>query len=325
MLTPKENLLRTIHWEKAEYVPLSWKAIRYAGGSIMQATDCPAQTGFDLWGCHWTKDDIASMNTPGWIMFEDISDWEKYVKVPDLSDIDFNMMIEKEMAMMPPLDRNELAVGHIDGGGCFTRLVSLMGMENAMISLIDDPEACMNFFEAFTEYKLTYINKMIDALNPDFFVAGDDVASARSLFMSPELYRKLIKPFHKRIGEELAKRGVVYDVHCCGKTEELIDDYIDNGAKMWQSAEPTNDLVGILNKRKITVDGGWDFQGEPGFITDATDNEILRAEVRRCLTEYKMPGYILWPTILSPKGNIRFYGDPRMEIVIDEWEKHKWF
>ena len=255
MITPRENILRTIYWEKAEYVPLSWKAVRYVGG-MTQALECPAQTGYDVWGCHWTKDNLGAMNTPGKYLFDDISDWEKYVKKPDFSNMDFKALMEKEMAVIPPLDRNEHVVAHIDAGGVFTRLVAFMGHENALIALIEDPEACLSLFEVITEARLEYINKMIDAWGLDIYVAGDDVASMSSLFISPEIYRKMIKPFHKRIGEELEKRGVIYDVHCCGRTEALIDDYIDNGAKMWQSAEPGNDLVGILNKRKITVDGG---------------------------------------------------------------------
>lgn len=324
MITPKENLMRTIHWEKAEYVPLSWKAIRYVGGVAAQAVG-PKADGFDIWGCKWRQNEIGAMNEPGWAMFEDISDWKDYVKAPNLDEIDFKALAEKEWSLIPPVDREQHAVSHISDVGIFGRVVYMIGYENTLIGMVSDPEAMMELMDLCTDYAIKYINKFINAYNPDIFTYGDDVATVRGLFMSPETYRTIIKPFHKRIVEAITARGVIPCQHCCGKTEELIDDYIEVGCKMWQSAEKSNDLHGILAKRQITVDGGWDFQGPPGYVDDTTDDDIIRNEVRRCLTEYKKPGYILWPTILSPKGNIRFYGERRMDIVIEEWEKLRWF
>jgi hypothetical protein len=320
-------LLRTVHFEKPEYVPLSWKAIRYVGGMIVNATDVRTfESGEDIFGCSWLVTNIGPIDKPGQVIFGDVTEWKKAVPhMPDLSKIDFKALAEEELSMVPPIDRKENAVAMIDGGGCFTRLVSFMGHENALVALALEPEACMDFFDAFTEYKIEYLNKCIDVFGLDIYIAGDDVATMQNLFMSPETYRKVIKPFHKRVGDAINKRGVIYEVHCCGRTEALIDEYVDNGAKMWQSAEKGNDLAGILDKKKIAVGGGWDFSGPPSYITPDSDDEILREEVRRCLREYKKPGYYLWPTILSDRGNIRKYGDPKMQVVIDEWEKHKWF
>ena len=97
------------------------------------------------------------------------------------------------------------------------------------------------------------------------------------------------------------------------------------GVQMWQSAQPMNDLAGILDEYegRFVIDGGWDSSGAPSMIGASVDD--IRAEVRRCLTEYKKPGFILWPTLLNERGSAILVGDDRLADLRDEWEKYRYF
>lgn len=327
MISPRKNLLETIYGGKPEYVPLSLTEIQYVGAFANNVTEMPMKDGNDIFGCPWVVTNEGGMNKTGFVMFDDITEWEDYVKIPDISDIDYNALAEQEFKILPDIDRKNKMISFMDAGGAFMRLLAFMGFENCLCALAEDPETCMDFFEAYTNFKIKFINKVIDAYNPDIYVQGEDIATARSLFMSPETYRKVLKPFHKRIAEAVTKRGVIFDVHCCGKCEEVVPDYIEIGAKIWQSAQIMNDLPEILEKYKgqIALEGGWDTSGKASYLYPDTSEEVLREEVRRCLSNYKKPGYILWPLAYNDDGHIRKVGDRRLPALIDEWEKNRWF
>ena len=176
-----------------------------------------------------------------------------------------------------------------------------------------------------TKYKIEVAKNIIDAYHPDVYVDFNDVATARSLFMSPESYREMIKPHQKEFIDYILSRGVLFEQHCCGKCEDIIEDYVEMGAKLWHSAQSMNDLKGIGKKYKgkLTIEGGWDSSGVPGMITATAED--MRNETRRCLEEYGHDAsFILLPVMFSEEGNSVLTGrDARLPAVVDEWNKNK--
>jgi hypothetical protein len=135
--------------------------------------------------------------------------------------------------------------------------------------------------------------------------------------MSPKVYREVIKPSHQRIIEAVTSRGVIFSQHTCGKCEELIGDYVEMGAKIWHSAQPMNDLEGILEKYQgqLIVEGGWDSSGPASYIGASV--EKLIEEAKRCARVYGQKGnFILMPTLLTENGNSLLVGDPRLEPML---------
>lgn len=323
MITPKQNVLETIHGGSPEYVPLTFEAIHIGG--FFAGLDQPGQPGNDAFGVPWQVTKEGAIPQPGYVLFDDITQWKKHVVFPDLDAMDFRAMAAAERDAFPQPDRNQKLFSLITACGPFERLVAFMGFENALCALMLEPDECMNFFEAVSDYKVALTGKLIDAYNPDVFIMCDDIATARGLFMSPETYRRMIKPFHKRIVESATSRDVIFEMHCCGKCEEVIPDFIEIGAKMWHSAQTVNDISGILDKYagQITVEGGWDSSGPVSYM--GADDEMIREEVRRCLREYKKPGFILMPTMMNENGNSLFVGDDRLVALEDEWNKLRMF
>jgi uroporphyrinogen decarboxylase len=72
---------------------------------------------------------------------------------------------------------------------------------------------------------------------------SDDLGSQESLLMSPQMYREMIKPYHREFFgaiHEHSDAKVFY--HCCGAVAPLIDDFIDVG-------------VDILNPVQVSCNG----------------------------------------------------------------------
>ncbi len=323
MMTPKENLLEHIYGEKPEYVPMTLADIQVCG--FLYPLEQPVKPGKDIFGVPWAVTREGAIPSPGYVAFDEVSDWKRHVVFPDLSLYDFQAFAEAEAQTFPQADRSEKLYTLMTACGLWERLIAFMGFDNALCALAEDPDGCQEFFEAMADFKIACANKLIDAYHPDIFLICDDVAYARGMFMEPKLYRKILKPAYKRIVEAISSRGIIFQMHCCGKCEEVVPDFIDIGAKMWHSAQRMNNLPKLLEqyKGKLVIEGGWDTAG-PASRIDA-DEETIRAEVRRCMTEYKKPGFVLCASLFNEKGNGFIIGDPRTEYIFDEWNKYKFF
>lgn len=92
-MTTKENTLEVLHWGNPEYVPLCTESIHLVG-MIPGDFDGPLKGGKDLFGIPWVPGKEGAMVEPGYHMFEDIADWYKYIKRPDLNQYDFHRFAE---------------------------------------------------------------------------------------------------------------------------------------------------------------------------------------------------------------------------------------
>ena len=166
------------------------------------------------------------------------------------------------------------------------RFTHLLGFEEGLCAFIEEPEASKALCEAIADYKIRLLERVATYFKPDAYVHYDDVATDRSLFMDPSVYREFIKPAHTRMNEAAIALGMVPEIHVCGYCSDIIPDIIEEGSAAWQSAQPMNDIAGIIEQYgdKLAVIGGYDSNGAPG-APNLTDETII-AEVDRCFDEY---------------------------------------
>jgi len=326
-LSNRDNMLATIYYEKADYVPLTFESVCMTGTAVSSITDCPLVDGQkDMFGIPWHVSPEGSVAQHDFILFEDIEDWEKNTRVPDLDSIDIKEIARAEMERRP-LDRENRLVQIMRPTGLFQRMIAMMGFENALIALQVDPEECKKFLEVITDYMVDYNDRVIDAYGPDIYIYSDDVSTATGTFMSLDAYKDIFEPFHRRIGENIRKHeGVIAEYHECGKSLSVISLIADMGFQMWHGANPCNDLAALMQgelKGRMAVEGGWDPLAPASYL-GATVEDLVD-ETRRCMTEYKMPGYTFLPFFLNEKGNSFIVGDERMPSIIETWDEMRWF
>lgn len=298
MLTPKENfLLAAIEHKIPEYIPNEMSDIIMVGGAFETYENGPFGGGLDGFGVEWHVTASASgQPVPcGKPILEDITKWEDVVKFPNLDEFDWEGSAAMQFAV-PGADRNLKLVEYGCWNAQFLRLTHLMGFENALCSLIEEPEACDALMSAITDYKIEIVKRAAKYFKPDIFTSYIDVATERALFMSPNTYRTLIKPHQKRLNDAIKAHGMIPFVHCCGKCEDIIPDFIEEGFVAWTSAQPMNDIVAIQEKYgdKISIIGGYDTVG-PAAQENSTDEQV-DAEVKRCIETY------------GPRGSYVFMG-----------------
>jgi hypothetical protein len=285
MLSPRENLLRVLNHEEAEYVPCGLIDMTFTGFSAPFEKGPPGG-GRDAFGVRWSVSDAGSsqpLPAPGEFILTDISAWKKQIAIPNPDDFDWEKDAERDLA---PYDTNTVVVDYGSGNGVFERLAAFMGFEEALAAMWEEPDAVNELFSAITDFKIKVAEKAKKYYRADSFTNYDDIATERNLFMSPETYRSLIKPHHKRLYDAVRNLDMIPIQHTCGHAEAVIGDLAEIGSAAWTSVQPSNDIKGLLQKYggRIALMGGYDTTGRPSH-SDASAEEI-RAEVERCYREY---------------------------------------
>ena len=327
MLTEKENLLMTLRGEVPEWVPRNMypspghpPASAGCGPSFLNARRTP-QGGFDIWGVEFvTTKDTGGMAIPkpGKFILDDITKWRDVIKAPDISDIDWETMAKKDLAR---IDRSQTAVSAMVHVGYFQSLCNFMGFNEGLMAMIEEPEEVYELFEYMSSFFMKVCSKVRDYYKPDVWGVTDDTATAMNPFISPDTYRKLVKPFHAREAAFGVEMGIPVDMHNCGRCEDFIDDWLDIGVTCWNPAQTMNDLKGIKKKygNKLVLCGCWDSSGPAGW-PGATE-EVVKQAVRDCIDAYAPGGgFVFWASTYGAPDDQDFLN--RKRWITEEYDAY---
>lgn len=327
-MTERENFFKVYNREKPSWIPCFYSAYQPFGSSLLNNQGARGIGGFDMFGVKWliTPDTGEAIADPEYHVLDDITRWREVIEFPDLDAMDWEKAAEQDIGWV---NREAKVLAAFGMEGNLNRLQSLLGVCEALMALLDEPEAVYDFFKAHTEFKMKTIEKYAQYYKPDIYVNGDDVCSSTGLMFSRQIYDDLFKPFEMMLGQKAKDCGLIVEHHVCGKCDDIIPDIIETGATIWQTAQSMNDLVGIQKRYgdQLVIHGGWDSYG-PWNFPDTTEEQI-RSEVRRCIDEYAPGGsYMLFAIMMGPSD------DPntihRRKVVTDEcrsyseaWLKNK--
>lgn len=297
MLSAKENLLRAIHHDGPQWVPNGMESVVLIDAPVVER---PSSAGHDAFGVHWSYQEDAeggTFPTHGMHPVTDLSRWRQQVTIPDVEAMDW----EAVAASAAEIDRDEHLVSGFVEMGLFERSYLLLGMEEALIAYLTEPERMYELVGAVAGYKVRLIERFHDAADLDLIWYGDDWGTQDRLFMPPRAWRQIIKPHTQRIYDCMRQRGILINQHSCGKIETVFGDMVEMGADVFNPCQPCNDLAALKRQYggRIAFCGGIDSQfvlNRPG----ATPEEV-RAEVRRRIDELAGGGgYIAAPSHSVP-------------------------
>jgi uroporphyrinogen decarboxylase len=108
----------------------------------------------------------------------------------------------------------------------------LRGLEQWFCDLMAEPEFCEAMLDQTLKFWLDWFRLFLDEVGDvvDVIMIGDDLAGQNGPLFNPALYRRLVKPRHKRLVQYIRSRTAAKIwYHTCGSCAELIPDLIDNG------------------------------------------------------------------------------------------------
>lgn len=105
-----------------------------------------------------------------------------------------------------------------------------VGTERVLMALVENPEWLHDMFNHYLEVDL--------ALFEDIWQAGykfdsvfwyDDMGYKFNQFFSVDMYRRILKPYHKKAADWAHSKGIKVHMHSCGDIRPFIPDLIDLG------------------------------------------------------------------------------------------------
>ncbi len=185
----------------------------------------------------------------------------------------------------------------------------LRGLEQWFVDTVTQPQFCEALLDRtlrfWTDWFRLYLDEVGDLL--DVVMIGDDLAGQDGPLFNPEIYRRLVKPRHKKLVEYIRSRtGAKIWYHTCGSCAPLIPDLIDNGIHVLNPVQTSArnmdpaELKARFGKDLSFWGGGCDAQRVLPLGTPAE----VAAEVRRNLAIFKPGGGYVFNGIHNIQGDV---------------------
>lgn len=330
MITEKENYLRILRGEMPEFLPkfnmFEWSMF---ANPFRKKEKTPEGYDIDEYGMvHKGNPESMGgvMPVPGVVLLDDITKWRDVIHTPDVESVDWEKF-SKECLSKKDTVNNPVIMGC---GDYFLKLVNFMSFTEGLIALVEEPEECYALMEYLSDYYVAMLKKFIYYFKPDVLSLADDIAADQMPFIDLETYRTLVKPHHKRLADIARDNDMPITMHCCGKSEIFIDDWLDMGVSAWEPAQVSNDLINIKKKygRRLALCGCWDNTG-PISMPGTTDEQLREALINYVDTFAPNGGFVYCALVASGFGEeehdrkTKICNDVYVDYARDWYSTHK--
>ena len=115
--------------------------------------------------------------------------------------------------------------------GPFSLACMVRGIDGFLMEVAEqeDPDAVRGFLRYCKECTLEFI-KAVQSVGVHITSIGDSISGPDVI--SPAMYRQYVFPLHQELAEDCKRIGIPLSIHICGKTEPILDDWVDTGAEM---------------------------------------------------------------------------------------------
>jgi uroporphyrinogen decarboxylase len=205
--------------------------------------------------------------------------------------------------------------------GIFEIALWMRGFENFYCDMLANTAFAEALLDIIMEIKMKYWARALEFVGPNVMMVSeaDDLASQDRCLVSPELYRKLIKPRHTKLFSFIKRQARVpikIFYHSCGAIAELIPDLIESGIDVLNPVQvsaagmDTRQLKKNFGKEITFYGGGIDTQQ---VLPHGTPTQV-RDEVRRRIDDLAPGGGFIFNTV----HNIQ--ADVPPENIVAMWE-----
>jgi len=206
--------------------------------------------------------------------------------------------VDELTSKMMTAGKDSYKLGKI-GFSLFERAWSLRGFENFLADLACEERFVEELFEQILQYNMKIIDRAL-TYDIDGFFFGDDYGQQQGLLMSPETWRRFIKPPLAKMFDKIKRSGRTVLLHSCGNISAVLGDLIDIGLDVYQTVQP--EIYGLEKVKErfgahLTFWGGISTQQTLPYVTPDEVREITAETIR---TLGRGGGYIAAPTHQVP-------------------------
>ena len=164
----------------------------------------------------------------------------------------------------------------------------IVGTERILYALLEDPEWCRDMFSHELEVNLALLDMVWEeGYHFDAVRWPDDMGYKGTQFFSLDMYRDLLKPFHKRAIEWAHEKGVRAHLHSCGDVNPFVPELVEMGLDALNPLEVKAGMDPVELKKSY----GDDLVFHGGINAVLWDRpEEIKAEIERVVPVMKEKG-----------------------------------
>lgn len=306
-MNQEENILKAIRFDRPDYIPMSYhinascwhQYPREALWDLMEEhsflfpdfnrskveKETPKSTGdekgerhTDEWGCVW---ETSMKGTTGAVIEHPLDNWSKFADYQTPDPLPTTEKWKREEERHKKIQANGgVTFGGLEHGHTFLRLSDIRGYENLLMDMIDEEPRLMKLIEIVEDYNMAIVKKYLE-MGVKMMRYPEDLGMQVGPMLSPDMFRKHIKPSYQRLMKPARDAGCLVHMHSDGDIRDLVDDLIDGGVQAINLQDKVNGLDWIKEKfaGKICVDLDIDRQNTTIFGTPRQIDDLIRQEV----------------------------------------------
>jgi len=116
----------------------------------------------------------------------------------------------------------------------------LRGIDQILLDVALAPDIAEHLFRRITDFYLEYARRTFGAADGgiDIFMMGDDFGTQKGLFMSPEMWRRFLRPGFQAFVDLGRRYGSKVAHHSCGSIKPIIPELIECGLDILNPVQP---------------------------------------------------------------------------------------
>ncbi len=239
-----DNFLDRVSWGiEDDFANIAPRSFQYGQKESGEASD--------EWGCVWKK---VEPGIAGIVVKSPLENWEEVrsYNFPDplaywRFDVPNLQSIVKEAR-----EKGKYIIAY--GGNLFELMQWLRGYENLLTDFIEHSERVNLLAEQITEYNIKTV-QYLGNFDVDCISFQDDWGAQTQLMINPKLWRKLFKPFYRKMFKEAHELGFNVLFHSDGYILDIIPDLIEIGVDILNPQFSCMDLYELrsLTKDKVCI------------------------------------------------------------------------
>ena len=185
-------------------------------------------------------------------------------------------------------------------GGPYENALWIRGFDQFLVDLMSDEKFAHALLDKITDLDIGFWDAQLSAVGEyvDVVCQGDDLGMQTGLQISPEIYRKFIKPCHKRLYSFIrSKTKAKIWMHSCGSVYDIIPDLIEVGVEV---LNPVQCSASNMDLRKLKKEFGKDMAFWGGGFNVQKIPFMTQEEIKKSIEEVLQ--------IMAPGGGYIFAG-----------------
>ena len=312
-MTPRENLLRAARFERPDHIPMSFHVtapcwVHYPQDALQELmaahpllfpgfqsstekvvpSHAPwrraGQPYTDSWGCVWKT---VQDGFTGAVTHHALATWDAFDRFvpPDPQHHDGWARLDWgriERGIRAAKAAGRLASGSLRHGHTFLTLSYLRGYENLLFDMADGEPRLARLIEMVERFNAAIVRRYVD-LGVEWMGYPEDLGMQVGPLLSPQHFRRYIKPTYERLMAPAREAGCVVHMHCDGDVRALAEDLLDCGVEVLNLQDLVNGIDWIRGqlKGRVCIDLDVDRQRITRFGTPADVDALIRESVEK--------------------------------------------